>query len=71
MMILLKHIKTHYDTILRYYFSYYFFYYDTWDYHFSYYLSYYDTLVFIVFPIGFNYDRVSAPEKWGCADSNS
>ena len=49
---------THYDTIIRYYFSYYFSYYDTWDYYFSYYFSYYDTLSLIIFPIIFNYDRV-------------
>jgi hypothetical protein len=64
-------IKTHNDTIIRYYFSYYFFYYDTWDYYFSYYFSYYDTLFVINFPIIFSYDRVFAPEKWECADSNS
>jgi hypothetical protein len=28
-------------------------------------------LFFIIFPIIFNYDRVSAPGKWECADSNS
>ena len=48
-MILLKHIKTYYDTIIRYYLSYYFSYYDTWDYYFSYYFSYYDILLFIIF----------------------
>ena len=31
----------------------------------------YDTLFVIIFPTIFNYDRVSAPEKWECADSNS
>ncbi len=60
-------IITHYDTIIRYYFSYYFSYYDTWDYYFS----YYDTLFFIIFSIISYYDRVSAPEKWEFADSNS
>jgi hypothetical protein len=70
-MILLKHIKTHYDTIIRYNFSYFFSYYDTWDYYFSYYFSYHDTLFVIIFPIIFNYDRVSASEKWECADINS
>ncbi len=64
-------IMTHYDTVIRYYFSYYFSYYDTRDYYFSYHFSYYDTLFVIVFPIIFNYDRVSAPEKWECADRNS
>jgi hypothetical protein len=62
-MILLWHIMTHYNTIIHYYFSYYFSYYDTWDYYFSYYFSYYDTLSVIIFPIIFNYDRVSAPEN--------
>ena len=33
------------------------------DYYFSYYFSYYDTLSVIIFPIIFNYDRVSAPEN--------
>ena len=51
------YIKTHYDTIIRCYFSYYF--------------SYYDTLSLNIFPIIFNYDRVSAPGKWECTSSNS
>ncbi len=59
---------THYDTIIRYNFPYYLSYYD---YYLSYYFYYYDTLIVIIFPIIFNYDRVSAPEKWECADSNS
>ena len=53
----LCHIITYYVTIIRYYFSYYF--------------SYYDTLIFIIFPIIFNYDRVVASGKWQGADSNS
>ncbi len=48
----------------------YFSYYDTWDYCFSYYFPCYDTLFCIISPIIFNYDRVSAPGKWECADSN-
>ena len=53
-MILLKHIKTHYDTIIHYYLSYYFSYYDTWDYYFSYYFSiitHYFSLFFLLFSI--------------------
>jgi hypothetical protein len=69
-MISLYAITTYYDTIIRYYFSYYFSYYDTWDYFFCY---YYTVVFFIIFPIISYYDslRVSAPEKWECADSNS
>ena len=70
-MILLWHIKTNYDTIIRYYFAIIFPIYDTWDYYFSYYIPYYDTLFLIIFPIIFNYNRGSAPEKWEHADSNS
>ena len=69
----LYHIITHYDTIIRYYFSDYFSYYDTWYYYFKFsdYFSYYDTLFYIIFPIIFNYDRVFAPGKWEGADSSS